>query len=106
MWPPFSRPNFLAADESVSVSEWRSRERVSAVSYRRLIILLFAAAVWGLHEEDVKKRLRGLRPNAQLLHCPVCDRQKVVSSGATRVCRGHLTRRHPEEQMILLGQQG
>ena len=73
---------------------------------RRLIILLFAAAVWGLHEEDVKKRLRGLRPNAQLLQCPVCDRQKVVFSGATRVCRGHLMRRHPEEQMILLGQQG
>ena len=105
MWHLFSKTNFLLANESMSVSEWRGRERVFAVVYLRLIILLFGLAAWGLHEEDVESRLRRLGPRAQLLQCPICDRQKVVTSDATRTCRGRGIRRHPEAQMIPLGHQ-
>jgi len=101
----FSRLNFFAAHESGPVSEWQHRKQVSVVVYCRLIISLFAVAVWGLHEEDVRNKLLGLlRPNVQLLQCPVCERQRVVPLGETRTCSGRRGRRsHDPVEMVSLG---
>lgn len=95
---PFPRSNSRAVNESASVSE-----RASVAPYCQLIIAVSAVAAWGLYEEDVENKLRGLKPNRQLLQCPACDRQVVVVFGKARTCRGHGVHRHPEELMIAVG---
>jgi hypothetical protein len=79
---------FVVMNKPEVVSEPPGRVQVSVGAYWRLIILLFAVAAWGLHEEDAENELVSLGHNRQLFQCPHCDRQNLASFDAAPLAEG------------------